>query len=504
MNKIKKKIKKLSRESLATIIALFFVFSIGVFLRIEGILTNSYAFTYDVGRDLLKVQEIVINGDIPLIGQTTGLGGLFYGPWWYYILTPSFVLSQGNPQGVVFFMMIVGIGAVLASYFLGKLLWGRMLGIILAAIMGFSPVMIGYSNQIWNPNIAPFFVLCIFILLEKLFLAKRKFLLYIMLGLLLGLTIDSEILFGILFATGIMIGLLIQYRKKLFNLSFFGVFIGLFITFLPRILFEFRHGFIMSKTIITPKENGEGLISLSTFLPEIPNRLITILNQFSETVSLNNFIMGVCVAFLILLIIILSFKKIPDACKRLLLFEVIIIFVFIFGTSIFDRAIWGHYIVALPVLYILFVGIALQSLFKKNMLVGIVVLVLYLLFLLKPLDIIKNIQAPLWEGNAAVYRNQTAVLDYIYKDANGRKFNYIVYTPAVHDYPYQYLFSWYGIKQYGYIPSKEAKDLFYVIIEPDPGYEGRVKDWLKIRQNDGKVVKEKVIKGGIKVQQRAR
>ncbi|MGE5042387.1 MAG: hypothetical protein ACM3IJ_05810, partial [Candidatus Levyibacteriota bacterium] len=56
------------------------VFLIGFYLRAVGIFSNSFAFTYDVGRDLLEVQKIVSAHKIPLIGQTTGLGGLFYGP----------------------------------------------------------------------------------------------------------------------------------------------------------------------------------------------------------------------------------------------------------------------------------------------------------------------------------------------------------------------------------------------------------------------------------------
>lgn len=504
MNKIKKSFGKVSRDSVVTFISLFVVICIGIYLRIGGILSNSFAFTYDVGRDLLKVQEIVVHGDIPLIGQTTGLGGLFYGPWWYYILTPPFILFQGNPQGIVFFMMIIGVATILLSYYLGKIIQGRVLGVIFASIISISPVMIGYSNQIWNPNIAPFFVIGIFILLEKLYASKKAFILYLMIGILLGLTIDSEILFGVLFSAGIVLGLIYQFRRKIFQRSFLGLFLGLFIIFLPRIIFEFRHNFIMSKTILTPKENGEGLISLSTFLPEIPNRFLSIFYQFSETLSHNNLVIGGVLFCLSTIVILFSFKKITPGSKRLLVYMFIVILVFIFGTSIFDRAIWGHYIVALPVLYIIFIGIAILILITRNKFIGFIIFILYLIFLLQPAKVINNMKEPLWEGDAAVYRNQIAILDYVYKDANGKGFNYTVYTPAVHDYPYQYLFSWYGKKQYGYAPSKETENLLYVIIERDPGYEGRIVDWLKIRQNDGKIVKEKVVKGGVTVQQRIR
>ena len=109
---------------------------------------------------------------------------------------------------------------------------------------------------------------------------------------------------------------------------------------------------------------------------------------------------------------------------------------------------------------------------------------------------------PSWEGNAAVYRNQIAVIDYIYKNANGEKFNYVTYTPSVHDYTYKYLFLWHGNKKYGYSPSTSKESLFFLIIEPEYDHPFFLKEWFEIRKNDGKKIKEEVIKGGIVVQTR--
>ncbi len=500
---MKSKIKKITKKNIVVFVILFALISVGMYLRIGGVLSNSFAFTYDVGRDLLKVQEIV-NGNIPLIGQTTGLGGLFYGPWWYYILTPPFVVSQGNPQGVAFFMVLVGAATILAGYYLGKIVGGRRLGIIFASLTSFSPVMIGYSNQIWNPNIAPLFVFLVFIVIEKLSAIKYRFLAFIALGLLFGLIADSEILFGVLFSLGIFLSLFFQYKKKLIARSTLGIFIGLFVIVLPRIVFEIRHNFIMSKTMFSPKENNEGLLSLSTFFTDIPSRILTIFYQFSETVAFSNVIMALCMLLIFSFLILKTFKKIPIGQKRLLRYGLVIILAFVLGTSMFDRAIWGHYLVGLPVLYILFVGIGFSCLFIIKRILALIVFTAYILFMINPVQVVQNYTAPMWEGNAAVYRNQLAVLDYIYDDANGQEFNYIAYTPAVHDYPYQYLFSWYGESEYGYAPAVDTKDLLYVILEPDPGYEGRLTDWLKIREGDGKIVNEKEVKGGIKVQRRMR
>ena len=76
---------------------LILVIAVGAFLRLQGVFTNSFAFTYDVGRDMLALWNIAIVHKIPLIGPIIGgnsasdLPGIFYGPWWYYFLTPFFI-----------------------------------------------------------------------------------------------------------------------------------------------------------------------------------------------------------------------------------------------------------------------------------------------------------------------------------------------------------------------------------------------------------------------------
>ena len=89
----------------------------------------------------------------------------------------------------------------------------------------------------------------------------------------------------------------------------------------------------------------------------------------------------------------------------------------------------------------------------------------------------------------------------MYKQANGKDFKYVVYTPPVHDYTYRYLFMWRGQSKYHYLSNEEAKTAFF-IIEPDPGYEDRPKWWLKARENDGVIIKSTTLSSGIIVQTR--
>src|SRR3989338_419384 len=141
------------------LLILYLIIFLGLFLRVQGIFTNSFAFTYDVGLDMLAVSDIVHLGKILLIGQTTGLPGLFYGPWWYYILIPPFVLASGDPAGVALFIALSGAVTVLLGFKLGKGIGGTVLGLVFASFLSFSPVMVGLTSQILKLSLVCFFLL---------------------------------------------------------------------------------------------------------------------------------------------------------------------------------------------------------------------------------------------------------------------------------------------------------------------------------------------------------
>lgn len=481
---------------------------IGTWFRIAGIITNSFSFTYDVGRDMLEVRKIVYDHNFTLIGPTTGLAGLFYGPWWYYILSIPFLISGGNPQFVAFFIAFTGILTILLIYYLGKKIEGNFLGLTLAFFCSFSPTMIGVSSQIWSPNLIPFFVVLVLLLIYKIFFNKgsndNKY--YLILGFLLGLILDLEVVFGAVFIIGIILSIVILFWNKIKLRSYLYILFGFLFIVLPRFLFEIRHNFIMTRSVIE-NFNKQPLANNNFFNHNhIVDVLKTLKNLFDATFAGQNAILGF-VIILFLLAGLFVYKNIDQKKQFYLKFSLIILLTFFIILSFFSGAIWRHYLVGIPILYILIGGLMISGI-KKCFKIPIPVIALAFLILLtvymKELNFsISSISLkPSWEGDAAVYRNQLAVIDYVYQNASGNKFNYVTYTPAVHDYPYQYLFAWYGKNKYGYIPSKEKEKLFFLIIEPEYNHPFLLKEWFVIRANDGKKIKEEVVKGGIMVQNR--
>lgn len=484
---------------------LYFLVLIGAFLRLPGVFTNSFAFTYDVGRDILALWNIAYLHKIPLIGATTGLPGVFYGPWWYYLLTPFFIVFSGNPQGIALIMSIVGIISIIFGFILGKKLEGSFLALLISSIISVSPVMVSLSSQIWNPNIVPLFVILALLVLLKIYIPdkKNKSKYYFLLGLILAFIIDLEIVFGFLLSIGIILSVILTVKRKIPIKSIFYFVFGGLIILAPRIFFEIRHQFIMTKSFISFFSSGNSSHGVSTILNTFISRLNILFDQFNSTLAAENKFIGLFILLFISFTLLFLYRKTDILIKNFINTSVIVIFIFLLGTIFFSHNIWPHYLVGVPVFYILLFGISLYLLSKKisKNLVSALILLIVVVINFNPVNLIQSINRPLWEGDAAVYRNQLAVIDYIYSDANGRKFKYIVYTPPVHDYTYQYLFKWYGPKKYNYLPSSQA-NLAYFILEPDFQYPSRLTDWLKQREADGKVIKSKTVKGGIIVQTR--
>lgn len=481
---------------------------IGFYLRVKGTLDNTFAFTYDVGRDLLVVKDIIENVKFPLIGPTTGQQGVFYGPWWYYILIPPFLVTGGNPQEINFLFAASGIITVILGFIIGKKISGVFFALVFSALLSFSPTLIGLATQIWSPNIIPqfillsFYVVCLSLDLKNK-KSKKQVMYFGLLGFLLGIIIDMEIVFGILLTVSFIIFLLLKFNLLSF-FKYYALFgIGLFITILTRVVFEVRHDFLMTR-------NVPHLFSSSpekaTFHLQIVERGKQFWELFVNTLAGGNGYIASVIVFLILFLVVFCFRKAKARGKDFLLMGVITLLVFFFGFNLFNHSIWGHYLVGIPVFYILIAALALQFLYESvsQKIVIYVISLVFLIIALNPIRIAQNINSAGFEGDASVYRNQLKVVDYVYKKADTKAFNVTVYTPPIFDYTYQYLFSWHGKNTYKYVPDQKPTKLLFIVLEPDPQFPKRQVDWLLVRKNDGKTVQEERLQGGIVVQTRTR
>lgn len=136
---------RFDRISLASVVGL------AAFLRLPG-LESRGRFDADQGHDMLTLVAFVREGVVPLLGPKASVGEFHHGAFYYFLLAPSAWLSNGDPVAVTFFLALLGIAAVVLTWWLARAIGGPLAGFIAGMLLAVSPAAIEESIFIWNPN----------------------------------------------------------------------------------------------------------------------------------------------------------------------------------------------------------------------------------------------------------------------------------------------------------------------------------------------------------------
>lgn len=139
-------------------------------------------------------------------------------------------------------------------------------------------------------------------------------------------------------------------------------------------------------------------------------------------------------------------KKIDSDVFRFFLINLSLIIFSVILYLIYPNRLKDWWSINFVIPYILVMAIAFSQLPKKILLLAILIPATAF-FIGK-----YNYRLSERSDDRALLLNQIEVIDWIYKEASGVGYRVFVYTPAVYDYNYQYLFWWYGNKKYGYLP----------------------------------------------------
>ena len=130
------------------------IVALAALLRLPG-LDQRGAWDADQGTDMLVLQGLVDRGEVPLLGPRTSIGTFHHGAVYYYLLAPAAYLSGADPVAVTGEIALFGIGAVVAVWWLARLVAGPVAGLAAGLLMAVSPAGIEASTFIWNPNLIP-------------------------------------------------------------------------------------------------------------------------------------------------------------------------------------------------------------------------------------------------------------------------------------------------------------------------------------------------------------
>lgn len=463
-------------------IAFFFMtFKVGTLL----------AFHYDQGRDALVIWDLIHKGKMFLIGPTTGLAGIFRGPFYYYLIAPFYFLGAGNPVYPAIFLAVTAIIALWLLYKLADEISGKWAGLI-ALILGTFSFEIIYASR-WLSNPTPMLLLSMLLIwsLFRIYDGQKKY--WILTALILGLSMFHFGSSGELFYFPAVAIFAFWNRKNLPDKNTLLKSVAVFgLTVLPLFLFDLRHGGILGGNIKGFLFSG-GSFSLPTYR-FILDRLDLIGGYFGQLIFHGIYEKEILILIILSVFLLFNFGKvwINDKFKIVVMFLASLVLGMIFFQGNFGN-VYQYYLTGYYLIFLLFIAILLSK--------SKVFAILFLLIFLKSnlVSIKSYLKTTGNEETAIVLSTQTQAIDWIYKTAGGSKFNIDVYVPPVIPHSYDYLLKWKSNSN----NVEELVPMLFTLYEIDPPHPERLQLWLDRQKGIGKVLKEERF-GGIVVQERLR
>lgn len=460
-----------------------------------------------MGRDMLAVKGIVFDHHPTLIGPYTSLGGVFQGPFYYYLLAIPTAITGGDPWGPLALMLIISITtAVVAFYFLKKH-FGFVPALIGFFLFAVCPEAIAAATYTWNPHPMWLLIVCYIFIIFEIHLKKTK--LHLVLWPLIGLMFHFEAALGFFILIITATYCCFALRKKVFSKYFFiGIFL-LFLTFVPQILFELRHQFLMTHSVIAMfagKDHGlrvkgedvSTLQMLQNHIDALYNNYLTSFPKFPYFPSLPLVgLIGTAAAWYYT-------RKSKQLQNYTIYFKFYFAFLglFLLSTSLYQYPIRYWFLTGFQSFYLIATALTLSLLWKykfgKLFILCLSLLVLthvsqrlYTLYL-DPPDL----------GGTAKIKGKVDAIDSIYRDANGKEFGLLVFTPPVLTDAYDYLIWWRAKVNHRPIPPKEKLQTFYLLMEPDGANPGSHIGWMETVIKTGAIQKTVTLPSGFIIQKR--
>ncbi|RJQ38907.1 glycosyltransferase [Candidatus Microgenomates bacterium] len=426
-------------------------------------------FIGDQGWFYLSARDILLTGNIPLVGITSSHTWLHQGPLWTYFLALVLKVSNFNPLSGACLTAFVGVVTVFLTYKICSKLFSERIGLIAAALYAFSPLVIIHSRMAYHTSLIPLFVL-IFIYIFYEYLKGKYFifpLIITVLGILYNLELATIVLSFIFFVL-----LIIRVLKKstridelLSRKNIILTFISFFVVMLPVLIFDFSHGFpqTIKFLIWIPYRTIKVLSTGSGNIFQFDNSMLTFFSQYFQRLI---FLPDNIISYLIFAssFVFASLKIIKE--KTSLSIRLVFIFFFIpFLFFYFNKTPSEAY---LPILFgqtIILVAVFFDWLIGLKILrITFVLFFLFILFANAILLVSKDFLMGTDGGYGPTYAKRFMIAKEIVKKANGKSYN-IVGRGAGSNFEsftmnYQYL-TW----LLGNEPSKNAQNLKFVIYE---------------------------------------
>lgn len=407
-------------------------------------------FLGDQGRDVLIVKDMVEGKNFPAIGPPTSVGNIYLGPLYYYMMFIPMTVSNLHPVSAAIMNGLIGVLTVFLIYYLGKVWFGRISGLIASFGYAISPVTISYSSFSWNPNPTPFFSLLAVLGLSQAHKSGNyKWL------ILTGASAASAIQMHYLALILLPILGIVWVKELLYkNGRFFwsGTILGVltfFILMSPLLIFDLKHNFLNYRAVselLTRTDTVGG--SILDNIAQVPR--IYSYNLVGRYIAGENLYLYSSLS--VLIILALFRKSWPILCLGVWLF------IGLFGISFYQKDIYDHYLGFLNPVPFLLLGSLASLKISKNKLVTILLglLIIVLTFVNFQKSPLKN------PPNNQLKRTQD-IAKFVIQKSEERPFNFALLAERNYDAAYQFY-----LEQYGYKPKQlpfDKTDQLFVVCE---------------------------------------
>lgn len=123
---------------------LILIVILGGILRLRGF-DHRFAFSGDVGRDLLVAKGAVMLGKLPWVGNFSSTGPYVFGPIYYWFVMLTLIVFPNYFFSPWLVVCAISLAFVIIMALAGRAAGGNRLGLVLALLSATSPLLIGYS-----------------------------------------------------------------------------------------------------------------------------------------------------------------------------------------------------------------------------------------------------------------------------------------------------------------------------------------------------------------------
>lgn len=479
-------------------------------LRSAPYFEGDFTYFLDQSRDLLLTQQIVEHKDITLIGARSGIGGIFHGPLWLYMITPFYFFAQGDPFFTLIpLFLIVNLLPIALAFYIGKSLFNTYVGLLWSFFLAISKPFINTSFTTSNAQVMPLlFLLFLWASLSYLKPKKSPYLISIML-FLTGLSFHFESAFAIFL---IPLTVLVILLKKTFPPArplFLGFLLAV-ISVSNFILFELKNAFLMTKSLmklVTGTMESTYLQEFTkddTLFSRIGDRIILLKDYFFMPFFESSLVIGMSAFMIILVSVFVFFTRKHNSHilnTKQCVFIMSIPFLFSALYTLYPYPLWPHYIIALVIPASLLISLSLALIHEQTKKPILIVVFLGMTCIAPISWLVQNYVLQEKTTEHRTYLRQKNVVDFIFEDAGkSNEIGYFVYDSGFLTYNFDYLMT-HGGKTRGVSTINKKTPYTYVILGPAPQWDkGAHVWWLEhVLNTKGEVVLTRDFEEGVRL-----